>query len=290
MKSTRGLFFWALACTATVGAGCAAGSETTPPPPAHAHPQASAQPQTTSYATVAGYCEARARAECSAAVMSACTLLSESSCLSARKKSCLASVPQGTTYQPSKAPACVAAAAKVYKTDVITAAALNSLDEVCGPILFAGPGAARASCLSDYDCNSAKGLKCVPLPPSAESVMGECFVPMVVAPGGDCSAEGTVCSEGNFCDPQGMTCIVDAQLGGGCNPPSYPCAKGLSCNAPGSPFATCVSAAGGADGMACNADTDCTFGLCDKAKDQAGGTCQSSITLSPLDSLCVPFE
>jgi hypothetical protein len=270
------------ACVAAAGTGCAAGgspTEMTPPPPQH-HSQQASKPE---LQTVTGFCAARAAAECSDAVIAACGFPGKSDCESTHAKSCMGATPQGTTYQPSKAPACLAVVTKAYATTQITATDLASLDPACSSELFAGPGAARAQCMTDYDCNSAKGLHCVTSNPPSGSNMGQCFVPQIITPGGDCSGQGTVCGTGTYCDPTGLTCVTDSQLNASCSLPDYPCAAGLQCNGVG-PFATC--AAGIADGSACNSSTECNSGLCDKATDQAGGTCASVITLSSIDSMC----
>jgi hypothetical protein len=248
------------------------------PPPAHS--QHAAKPE---LSTLSGFCAARAAAECSSAVITACGFTAKSECEGTHAKACMSAVPQGTTYQPTKAPACLAVVTQAYATSQITAKALASLQPACGPDIFSGPGAARAQCMTDFDCDSAKGLRCVlPNPPSSGN-MGQCFVPQMVEPGGDCSGQGTVCGTGTYCDPMGLTCVTDNQLNEACSAPDYPCAAGLQCNGVG-PFATCSE--GAADGTACNASTECTSGLCDKASDQAGGTCASVIALSSLDSMC----
>jgi uncharacterized membrane protein YgdD (TMEM256/DUF423 family) len=292
MKGGVELFAVVGACLVGLPLGCAAGStptqtdtEAPAPVPAPAEPPAASKPQ---LRTPAEFCAAEAKAACSDAVVSACGSSGKSGCEAASAKSCLDAIPQGTTYQPDKAPACLAAVTATYSSNLITAAALASLDPVCGTDLFAGPGAARAPCLTDYDCDSTKGLECVLPNPPPDDDMGQCFVPQLVAPGGDCSGQGTICEMGTYCDPTGLTCITAAQLGEGCNAPYYPCAPGLQCPGSGSPFATCVAAV--VDGAACNASTECSSGLCDKATDQAGGTCASSITLSSLDSMCQEFE
>jgi hypothetical protein len=276
------------ALMAALSLGCAAGSGVADPPPPSAPtaptPKGNVAPE---YATVGDFCEARAKAECSDAVVSGCDLAGKSACESARTKSCLASVPQGTKYQSSRAEACLDAVTTTFSSAQITAESLASADDACGPRLFAGPGEARAQCMTDYDCDSSKNLSCViPFPPP-ESGAGQCFVPTFVEPGGDCSGQGAACTTGNYCAPMGQTCVIDAQEGQSCNPDYIPCGAGLTCS-DGGPFATC--GAGGANGAACNAPTDCTSGLCDKASDQADGTCASSITLSSLDSMCASFE
>ncbi len=280
----RGVLLFAVAAGVlfvSVGSGCAAGSSQDDMPTTPPHSEHATKPE---LGTVTAYCNARASAECSSAVVSACGFGSPTHCESSHAKSCMGSIPQGTKYQPSKAPACLALVAKAFSTSQITAAALASLDPACGPELFAGPGAARATCMTDYDCDSAKGLSCVfPNPPSTGN-MGQCFVPVVITPGGDCSGQGTVCGTNTYCDPTAFTCVTDAQLGESCNAPDYPCAAGLSC--PGSGFFGATCQAGSADGAACSSSTECSSGLCDKAANQSGGTCASTVTLSSLDALC----
>lgn len=196
--------------------------------------------------------------------------------------------PQGTKFVAKQAPTCIAAVSTAYSTATITADGIASVGEACGPKLFAGPGAARAPCETDYDCDSEKDLSCViPFPPP-ESGMGQCFVPTVVGPGDDCSGQSDVCGTGTYCNPQGQTCTTDAQADDPCSPGYNVCAAGLTCNGAG-PFATC-SAGGGADGSACNAATDCTSNLCDKSSGQSDGTCASTITLSSVDSMCQAFQ
>src|ERR1700722_17781202 len=146
MRSAFLLFAAAMgACFAGVALGCAAGSADMDAPPPTTHSQHVSK---SGLATVSEFCAARAEAECSSAVVSACGLTG------------MSAVPQGTTYQPTKAQACLDAVTAAYSTSTITATALASLDPACGPDLFAGPGAARAPCATDYDCDSAKGLSC----------------------------------------------------------------------------------------------------------------------------------
>jgi len=240
-------------------------------------------------ATAKEFCNAEAEAACSDAVVAACDVTGgKNECVKKRSTACVQAIPQGTTYQPGKAPACLSAVKSAYATGELTATSLSSLDPACGADLFAGPGLARSPCRTDYDCDSSKKLRCVlPSPPPIDD-MGQCFVPQIVEPGGDCSPQGSVCGTNTYCDPTGLTCMADAQVGDGCNPPYYPCAPGLACPAAGSPFATCSAAS--ADGAACTADDQCASGMCDKATDQAGGTCATTIVLSSLDSLCQSFR
>src|ERR1017187_7122883 len=85
---------------AAVASGCAAGSAPTEaPPPAPAHTQHASKH---ALSTEAEFCAARAAAECSSAVLTACGFSGKSDCESKHGKSCMGTIPQGTTYQPSK--------------------------------------------------------------------------------------------------------------------------------------------------------------------------------------------
>jgi hypothetical protein len=242
-------------------------------------------------ATVSEFCAVRAADECSAAVVKACALSSQSACKSVRTKACMASVPPGTTYEPSDATACLNAVTSTYATGTLTPTALAAEASACGPVLFAGPGVASTPCKTDYDCDSVMNLSCIFPTPFPPSDMGACMTPVVVALGSDCGDMGSVCGPGAYCDPETLMCITDAPMGAGCNPSfGYPCAAGLVCQDAGSPFATCIAAA--SDGATCHADADCASGLCDMttATDAASGTCTSSIVLSSIDRICAMFE
>src|SRR5580704_1613167 len=130
MRSAFLLFAAAMgACFAGVALGCAAGSADMDAPPPTTHSQHVSK---SGLATVSEFCAARAEAECSSAVVSACGLSGKSACVSARTKTCMSAVPQGTTYQPTKAQACLDAVTAAYSTSTITATALASLDPACG--------------------------------------------------------------------------------------------------------------------------------------------------------------
>src|SRR5579859_1090883 len=132
--SLSALAFVVLSC------GCAAGGLDVSDP---------AQPPTTdptSYPTLEDFCAGRAKAECSDAVVKACGAKSASECLAARTNACMSSAPQGTTFQPSNAPACIAAIKTIYAKTVITDAEIADLGTTCGTKIFSGPGVARAPC------------------------------------------------------------------------------------------------------------------------------------------------
>lgn len=216
--------------------------------------------------------------------MSACGVQSGSSCTTAAAAACLQTQPQGTTYVPSAASACIALTKTVYSSTTVTAQQLQALSWTCGTKLFSGPGQARAQCNTNYDCSSEVGLECV-IPFGA--TMGKCYAPTPVSAGGSCADESAVCADGFYCDPMSHDCQVDAASGQSCSPGYNQCADGLTCLGAG-PFATC--SAKYTDGHPCAQDTDCADGLCDKASTQAQGTCASSITLTPLDAACTALR
>lgn len=238
------------------------------------------------YPDVKAFCNAYAQAVCTQAVVSACAAKNSYSCELSEAAACIANQPQGTTYVAKNAPACIQLAQQVYSSSTITEKQLAQLSIACGTQIFSGPGKARDACATDYDCSSADGLVCV-VPFGSTTNMGKCYAPTMVQPGGSCTAESSVCTDGYFCDPMAQTCSLDAAMGQGCNPGWKPCGDGLTCNGGGTPFASCGPKL--PDGNPCTLDADCAGGLCDRASMQSQGTCASQITLSPLDKACASF-
>jgi hypothetical protein len=130
---------------AIVLVACAAG---TPAPAANAE-----------YADADAFCQSRAEAECSDAVVKGCGIKDAATCGETRKASCLSSVPQGLTYVPANAPACLDLVKSVYATGTITSDANAKLPTTCGTDPFSGAGQARAACGSDRDCSTKDGLQ-----------------------------------------------------------------------------------------------------------------------------------
>src|SRR5512135_371510 len=81
---------------------------------------------TTQVATLDQYCNARAKEECSQALVTSCKVKDVSTCVAQRSTKCMNDVPQGTTYVPSAAPACLQAVASAYATTTLTAAGLDT--------------------------------------------------------------------------------------------------------------------------------------------------------------------
>jgi hypothetical protein len=265
--------------TAVLAAACASGG---PTPSDDNEPDAgSATPA--SYADVQSFCQGYAQAQCSQVVMTACEVQDASTCATAAAQTCIADQPQGTTYVAANAPACIALVTSAYSSTTITKDQLAALASTCGTQMFSGPGTARATCQTDYDCSSLAGLSCVV--PFGQTA-GKCYVPTVAQPGGSCAQEFDVCTDGFYCDPMTQACTADAPVNASCGPGYNQCADGLTCSG-GGPFATCMAAS--PDGYPCGLDADCAGGMCDKAASQAQGTCASQITLSPLDAACASF-
>jgi hypothetical protein len=236
------------------------------------------------YPDVQSFCDGLAQAECSHAVLTACGVKDSSSCAKAMSAACVAGQPQGTSYVAANAQACVELATSTYGKSTISASEKAQLATLCGPQIFSGPGGPRSPCTSQWDCSSAQGLSCV-VPYGQMS--GKCLAPTPVPPSGSCADEASVCSDPSyFCDPMQKECLPAANNGEACNQGWRPCVPGYTCT--NGLFGTCKQL--GADGAPCTLDTDCTGGMCDKASSQAEGTCASQITLTPLDSLCTPFN
>lgn len=244
---------------------------------------ADAPPPTASYATVEGYCSARAAAECNATVVSHCGVKDASSCTSKRAAACVGAAPQGATYVAAKAGPCVDAVTAAYATATLTRESLDKVDQACA-LVFSGPGAVRAPCATDIDCSSADGLSCVV--PTGQKA-GKCLKPNAVMGGAACGGEADVCPSDYFCDAKSTTCVAKGAVGSDCIPDQMPCMQGLKCNY--SLFNTgCVALAPA--GSPCMLDSECADGLCDKAMSSATGTCSAAITLSPLDAKCVDYK
>lgn len=237
----------------------------------------------TQYASLGSFCDARARAECNPQVVSHCGGKDANACVQKVSAACLSSAPQGATYQPVHAQACIDAVKDAYATATLTKDALSKVDAACAA-LWSGPGAARAPCGVDLDCSSKDGLVCiVPLGESG----GKCLKPNVVAGAGSCAGEADVCPTDYYCEAKSRVCVAMGAEGAQCNKETMPCMTGLYCS--GSLFVTGCKPLAPA-GTPCNTGSDCADGLCDKAQASAQGTCSAAITLSPLDSMCVNYK
>jgi hypothetical protein len=261
-----------IALLAPLAVACAVGS----------HPGSSSS--SALYPDVATFSAARAQLECTTVGVTKCGAKDASACEATRTSLCEASQPQGTTYVPEHAQACIDLVTQITSAGTLTSAQEQSLATTCGSQIFSGPGAVRAPCKVDYDCSSKDGLVCI-IPMNETS--GMCLKPNPIAPAGACPGEADVCSDGYYCDPKSRTCITYAQQGEDCRDGLRPCAPGLRC--PNSPFASGCAPLG-SNGAACQNDTDCQALLCDKAIGQQMGTCTDAISFSSLDSVCANFK
>src|SRR5438876_6333346 len=97
------------------------------------------------------YCEARAEAECNGIVVQKCGVKDQTSCQGARSNRCVAEMPQGTTYVPEAALACITTTRMAYADATLTGKELQSIADACSKV-FSGPGAVRSPCTADADC------------------------------------------------------------------------------------------------------------------------------------------
>jgi hypothetical protein len=275
--SNRGLAAKALSAflmMAPLGVGCAAGAVEDPP-------------AATTYATLDEFCKGRAAAECSDEVVAKCGAATVDACVTKRVSLCKTQGPQGVTFIPAGAEKCIATLKDAYADAKLDVAELASFDDVCGVRIFSGPGAARASCRSDYDCRTVDGLRCTWPQEGATEADGRCLVPNPVAAAGACPGEADVCPGDYFCESKSKTCAPRAAIGETCRDGIQPCLVGLVC--PNNPFAGgCREKAG--PGEPCKLGSDCTKGLCDKAVGATSGNCTETISLNTLDSICEGFK
>lgn len=234
-------------------------------------------------ATPEGYCNARAEAECTTSVVQKCGAKDQTSCEKTRDAACIAEIPQGTTYVPEAASACIGKTREAYSDGTLTSQEIATIKSTCAKV-FSGPGGVRAQCTVDADCSSKDNLSCI-IRGDATSTMGKCLTPRVVQPGGSCAGESDTCTEEFFCDSKSSMCVARAALGEDCY--MKQCLAGLKCVS--SLFGGGCTALKGA-GIPCTADSECTSDICNKAKGSSEGTCVDMIVLSPVAAACAQFQ
>ncbi len=241
------------------------------------------QDSATQYSSLGKYCGARAQAECNTQVVTHCGVKDPAACVQKRTSACMADTPQGATYEPARALACVEAVKTAYASATLTKDALAAMDTACA-LIWSGPGTARAPCSVDLDCSSKDGLRCViPLGQTA----GKCLRPSMVPPAAPCPGEADQCPSDYYCQTKSQVCVSRGAEGSQCNRDSMPCLPGLYCS--GALFITACKPLATA-GSPCDTGGDCADGLCDKASSSSKGTCSAAITLSPLDARCVNYR
>ena len=261
---------WIAGILAASAIACAAHGNDPPPAP--------------SWPTADSFCRARGEAECSSLVVTKCGAKDRDACVTSRATQCTASAPQGTTYVPEHAKACLDLVTRVFGAGVVTSEDSRAMSTTCGTEIWSGPGAARAPCTTPYDCSSLAGLTCVM---ALGETSGKCLAPHRVGAGAACPGEADECSDGYFCDSKSKTCIVEAVEGEPCHPTIHPCAPGLYCIA--NPFSSgCQKLF--AKGHGCQQDAECADGLCDKLSGSPQGTCTDAIIVASPDGYCATFK
>lgn len=239
-------------------------------------------------ATLEEFCRARAEAECSPAVVSACQSGSVETCIALRENACRDSAPQGTTYVPENAGACLELVQAVYVSAKLTADDVRDIATHCDQAVFTGPGAARAPCTSSLDCDTASGLEC--MVQLGSGLAGKCLVPKLVASGLGCSGEADRCASGTYCDTWTRVCEPARPLGQHCelgNDAS--CQAGGKCVGSG-PMEPGTCAALSSVGTACKSDDECADGLCDRIAASGNGSCAKTLELVPIAASCQGFR
>jgi hypothetical protein len=263
----------ALPLLALFAAGCAHAAE-----PAGNDDQGVEAGAGQTFPDVQSYCAARARAECTDAVARSCGAASASACASARAAYCLSSIPQGVALVSENVPPCIAIVAAAHADGQLDASELQSIRDACDERCFSGPGEARAPCVTNYDCRSRDGLRCL---------NGRCFVPRSVPAGAPCGGESDVCVEGYFCGD--AKCVAYAEQGDACTD-TLPCAPDLApCTPHGELFgAQCRAKLAG--GQPCSDDAACADGVCDKLTGATNGTCSATVHLVKPDAACATYR
>jgi hypothetical protein len=237
------------------------------------------------YPTEDSFCVAVAETECNKEVVEACygsdesTLLEDtSSCQAAREAQCN---PQGLPYRPGAAEECILERKKALDDAVWSKEEIAAVEQACLPV-FSKEGGDGSACVSDYDCDSATGLRCVV---KFGITQGVCGVPVTVVGGEDCSDPLAVCSADFYCEQQVSACLKRPLEGEECSE-AAPCAEGSYCM--GLDPGTCVIKT--KNGLACAKDELCAGGFCVGASDTAEGICSSTLPLQITSSSCDPYR
>jgi len=220
------------------------------------------------------FCERFAEAACNTEVVQACQAAAASACRSSQVAFCLAQLP-AAGFSGETAESCLDAVESAYADANLDARELGTVVRFESPCdrLIRGSGGEGAPCSDNGDCDAPEGFECVS---QAGQATDTCQRPRVTGPGEDCSAVGSVCTEGFYCDgsnciagePVGETCLTNEQCGvsGYCGLLSE-CEPRLPVRSP------------------CGFDEQCTSGLCYRlsATEQV---CTEQVRLSLSEPLC----
>jgi hypothetical protein len=213
------------------------------------------------------FCNAWAEAACSPDVVSYCQAADAEACIDSQDEFCHDLVPDD--FADSNGDACIEAVAKAYKDGNLNEdelAVVLRLGEPCNELIV-GPAEEGERCQELNDCDTSSGLQCIL---KSDSDDGVCEIPEVVGGGEDCEADQKTCMPGFYCNGEnclaakavGRTCTIQAE----CDEDGF-CDEGM-----------CVERL--PVGSACNADHECSAGLCYE------GECTSNIRLGRSELLC----
>lgn len=226
------------------------------------------------FPTEESFCAALGQGDCNDAVVKACYGSDQSSiaedresCRAARSAQCN---PGTLPYHPEAAEACVVERQKALEDAVWTKEELAAVEAACLPV-FSKEGPDGAACVSDYDCLTAEGLRCVV---KFGSKTGVCGVPKLVVGGESCADPLAVCDVAYYCEQTVSACLKRPAVDEECSE-AAPCAEDFYCS--GIDPGTCVVKT--KNGLACTKDVLCSGGFCIGATETTEGVCSSTLPL-----------
>lgn len=225
--------------------------------------------------TRTGFCDQWAAAACADAVVEACQAADADACRASQSSACLRRFASDAAFGGTGADACLAAIGSAYADADLNGEELRVVLRGAAPCdrLLSGPGLAGGSCSVTADCDTAQGLVCIYQLGADTST---CEVPASVGAGLDCSAPGSVCEEGFFCN--GDNCV-------GALDPGEDCSADIQCGAEGFCGAGGACSAVREGGEACEFDSECGAALCLDAP-TGDAVCTSLVRLGRAEPLC----
>jgi uncharacterized membrane protein YgcG len=196
-------------------------------------------------ASVAGYCEQRARRECEL-VADRC-VVDKMACQTARQGVCMSAATAAMQdperpFNAGSVPACIGKIGEVYGKPTITAADRASVSQICGRV-FSGTKKLDEPCTSSFSCEPS--LIC-------DAGYMTCAPQKTVAASAACGNPGETCPPGQHCvNMAGIRrCMARGMTGATCAS-AEECLEMLRCNG-----GTCAERVG--IGMSCpSGDADC---------------------------------